>query len=105
MIRPLTHNKYFSFTINFNEKTDTKKIIILIFIVAAFTSCKKNEVKDNCGCNEIIKYTIPDDKPLYGSIFFVEEAGQDTTSEFSFKFDIIYIEKTLYKLRSLFHNL
>jgi len=70
------------------------KLTSMLFItLLLFNSCKKNEVKDNCGCNGVIKHTIPDDKPLLGRIFFQEEAGQDTTGEFSFKFHITYTEK------------
>ncbi|MCK9450877.1 MAG: hypothetical protein M0Q90_04250 [Bacteroidales bacterium] len=48
-----------------------KKLLLLITLFTLFVACKKEtNKKDECGCNGIIQYTIPDAEPLYGSLSY-----------------------------------
>jgi len=72
------------------RKRNFQFLVIVLFFL---TNCKKEQVKEDCGCNGVIQFTIPNNEPLLGEIGFQEAAGQDSTGEFSFKYWASYTEK------------
>ena len=68
------------------------KILLTLFAIAIFfANCKKEQEKEECGCNGIIQFTIPKESPLDGVIGY--KIQLDTLDNFyNDKYWLAYVE-------------